>query len=80
MVNLSVAAVDHGRTVFSLMASEQRTEPPALFAGGCSGGKEDRRRGATLGGVPTRYLIIGALVTALVILAGVGAWFLLGVL
>jgi len=38
------------------------------------------RRGATLGGVPTRYLIIGALATALVILAGVGAWFLLGLL
>ena len=65
--------------MFSLMASEQRTEPPALISGGGvrAGGP---RRGATLGGVPTRYLIIGALVTALVILAGVGAWFLLGLL
>ena len=30
--------------------------------------------------MPTRYLIFGALVTALVILVGVGLWFLLGVL
>ena len=37
-------------------------------------------RRAILALVPTRYLIIGALATALVILAGVGAWFLLGLL
>jgi len=30
--------------------------------------------------MPTRYLIVGALITALVILVGVGLWFLLGVL
>lgn len=30
--------------------------------------------------MPTRYLIIAALITAMVILVGVGAWFLLGVL
>ena len=65
--------------MFSLMASEQRTEPPALLSA-VSGRERVPRRGATLGGVPTRYLIIGALVTALVILAGVGAWFLLGLL
>ena len=41
---------------------------------------EDEVRAATLAPVPTRYLIIGALATALVILAGVGAWFLLGLL
>ena len=30
--------------------------------------------------MPTRYLILAALLTALVILVGVGVWFLLGVL
>ena len=30
--------------------------------------------------MPTRYLIVGALITALVILVGVGLWFLLGVI
>ena len=30
--------------------------------------------------MPTRYLIIACLITALVILVGVGVWFLLGVL
>ena len=79
MVNLSVAAVDHGRTMFSLTASEQRQNPRPL-RGKVFGREGGPRRGATLGGVPTRYLIIGALATALVILAGVGAWFLLGLL
>ena len=31
-------------------------------------------------GMPTRFLIIASLITALVILVGVGLWFLLGVL
>jgi hypothetical protein len=30
--------------------------------------------------MPTRYLIIASLITAIVILVGVGAWFLAGVL
>ena len=30
--------------------------------------------------MPTRFLIVGALITALVILVGVGLWFLLGIL
>ena len=30
--------------------------------------------------MPTRYLMIASLITALVILVGVGTWFLLGVL
>ena len=37
-------------------------------------------RGLTFQSMPTRFLIIGALLTALVILVGVGVWFLLGIL
>ena len=61
---------------------------------GCPAGHERLRAGSRLATpdrsgspsnypgapMPTRYLIVGALITALVILVGVGVWFLLGVL
>lgn len=43
-------------------------------------GADCTRRGGTIGCVQTRYLIIAALVTALVILAATALWFVMGIL